>query len=117
MKKIFVLFCALCITPTFANTVADKTIKTTHVNISSGYYFKTSETMIDPHSCGSSAWYTLKNGTYTKEAFSILLAAKMSGKKVTFYLQGCNGSYPLVDWINVHDQLEKLIYFTLNCFT
>ena len=86
-----------------AGQQSGKTISTVHVNIGSGYYFKTVEPMVDTENCGNSTWYKLKNSTYTKDAYSLILAAKMSGKKVEFYLKGCSGNYPQVDWINVYD--------------
>lgn len=86
-----------------AKNIDNKILSRVHVNTSGGYYFKTASSMVDPDGCGSSTWYKLKNGTYTKEAFSLLLAAKVAKKPVSFYLNGCSGSYPSVDWINVHD--------------
>jgi hypothetical protein len=103
MKKLAILTIILIACKAQAYTVSSKTISKSHVNISSGYYFKTNETMVDPDNCGNDAWYKLKNDVYTKEAFSLILAANMSGKKVTFYLNGCASGYPQVGWINVHD--------------
>lgn len=91
-------FCSTAI----ASNQTNKTIKSAHVNIGSGYYFKTNEVMVDPGQCGNTAWYKLGSGTYAKEAFSVLLAAKMSGKKVDFHIDGCGSGYPKVIWINVH---------------
>jgi hypothetical protein len=86
-----------------AKNVDNKIVSRVHVNTTGGYYFKTASSMIDPDSCGSTSWYKLKNGSYTKEAFGLLLTAKVANKPVSFYLNGCSGTYPSVDWINVHD--------------
>ena len=59
--------------------------------------------MENPDACSNSNWYRLEPDTYSKEAFSVLLSALMSGKKIQFALLGCYGGYPQVDWINVYD--------------
>lgn len=85
-------------------SITGSMIRTTHVNPGSGFYFKTVEALENPDSCSGTAWYHLKSSsTYSKEMFSLLLAAHMSGRKVNFYLAGCSelGNYPLVHWINV----------------
>lgn len=86
----------------YGENLSDKTVKTTHVNLSGGYYFKTVEAMVDPEGCGSTSWYRLSNEDFGREAFSLLLAAHMSGKKVSFNIDGCAGNYPSVRWINVY---------------
>jgi len=86
-----------------AKNIDNKIVPRVHVNTSGGYYFKTASSMVDPDDCGSTTWYKLKNGTYTKEDFGLLLAANVAKKPVSSYLSGCSGSYPSVDWINVHD--------------
>ncbi len=103
MNKFILLVIILMSTNVQAYTVSNKSISKTHINISSGYYFRTNETMLNPDNCGSNAWYKLKNDVYTKEAFSLILAAKMSEKKMTFHLDGCASGYPKVGWINLHD--------------
>ena len=104
MNKLLISFIlTFFTTSSFSDNVNSKTIKSIHVNLSSGYYFKTEETMVDPESCGSTAWYKLSGDTYNKEAYSLMLAAQMSGKKVNFYIDGCSGSYPVVRWINVYN--------------
>ena len=63
--------------------------------------------MKNPENCGGDSdapgLYILRQGDYTKEAFSVLLAAQMSGKKVSFSIKGCNNDYPQADGINVYD--------------
>ena len=103
MKKYFLLFIFLTPSIALAYSVSNKTISKAHVNITSGYYFTTNEAILNPDSCGSSSWYRLAEGTYAKEAFSTVLTAKVSGKKVTFSINGCLGSYPKVEYINIHD--------------
>lgn len=101
MKHFFIIFVVFLSINSHAENLSDKTVKTTHVNLSGGYYFKTVETMVDPEGCGSTSWYRLSTESFNKEAFSLLLAAHMSGKKVSFNISGCSGSYPSVRWINV----------------
>ena len=105
MRKILISALLLVVSAsTFAEgSNTNKTISSTHVNIGSGYYFKTSENMLDADGCGSAAWYKLSSGTYSKEAFSLILSAQISGQKVDFYLKGCASGYPEVSWINVHN--------------
>lgn len=103
IRTICVLFLLTICNQVLAYGVSGKTISRAHVNISSGYYFNTNEEMVNPDGCGGAEWYKLQNGTYSKEAFSVVLSAKMSGKKVDFYLDGCASGYPQVIWINVHD--------------
>lgn len=59
--------------------------------------------MVNPDNCTSADWYKLKTDIYSKEAFSLVLSAKMSDEKVDFNLEGCAGGYPEAIWINVHD--------------
>jgi len=69
-----------------------------------GFYFKTKEVMQDPELCGRTSWYRFAEAKYNKEAFSLLLAAHLSGDKIDFYISGCSGlypSYPVVRWINI----------------
>jgi hypothetical protein len=105
MKKLFCIF--LLILPTFVNassTLSGKTVNKVHVNLNSGVYFTTDQAMENPDGCNSSVWYhLLPNSAYEKEALSILLSAKMSGKKIQFYLSDCNSGYPAVYYINVSD--------------
>lgn len=94
-------------TNAMANTVKGVTVSKTHVHTSSGLYFSTNETMKNPENCSGDSdapgFYVLRQGDYTKEAFSVLLAAHMSNKKINIHLQGCNGIYPIVDWVQVYD--------------
>ena len=95
---------AVCGTTYAGTTVSNKTVSTVHTNLGGGIYFKTSETMVNPDGCTASSWYHIATGaTYEKEAFSLLLAARMAGAPVTFYLDGCAGTYPKVSWVNTHD--------------
>ena len=107
MKK-YLIMCLMLGTTTssFAGTVyGDKDVEGTHVNTESGFYFKT-ENMENPDNCPSNVWYHIKlDSTYAKEAFSVVLAAQMSNKKIEFSLNGCDSAnfYPQVDWVNVRD--------------
>lgn len=109
MKRAILAISILLAANTHSETVnpevlSNLTVSRTHVNTNYGYFFKTTQTMENPHNCSSNAWYRLNpDGSHTKEAFSLLLAAHMSGKKVQLSLNGCDSTYPKVDWINIHD--------------
>ena len=86
-----------------ANTVIhNQTVKKTHINLYSGYFFQTVAPVQNPDNCQNTSWYRLPaNAAYAKEAFSILLAAVSSGQPVQLNLNGCEDIYPRVTWINV----------------
>ncbi len=87
-----------------ADTLGNKTIKKIHVNLGSGIYFETNEPFTKSgEDCSKDGLYQLaKDGGYEKEAYSLLLFAYASGRKVSFYVDGCY-SYPKVTWINSTD--------------
>lgn len=90
--------------PVSASLVGGKTISKVHVNVSSGIYFVTNERMLDPEGCGSDGYYKLMKGSdYEKEAYSMLLSARIAVSKVSFYISGCESGYPKVTYINTHD--------------
>ena len=103
MKNNLSILLALISSGANAYTVGEKTVNKAHVHTSGGYYFTTNEVMVNPDNCPGDSWYKINQSDYSKEAFAVLLSAKMTGKKVDFYLNGCTGGYPKVDWINVHD--------------
>ena len=84
----------------YAYTVSNRTINLIHVNFSSGIYFSTTEAMVSPDNCSGSVWYKLADDIHSKEALSLLLAAKVSKQKINFSLNGCSGGYPQATWIN-----------------
>jgi len=106
-KKILFLvfgFIAIQIATVSATVLSAKKIKKLHVNADSGIYFQTYAAMQDPDGCGSISWYHVaRNSIYEKEIYSLLLAARTSGAEVTFYIDGCDGGYPRVTYINTHD--------------
>lgn len=53
--------------------------------------------MIDPQSCGRTDWYVLlKSNEHFKESYALLLAAHVSGRKVSFILSGCEYGMPVI---------------------
>lgn len=103
-NKIYLIF---LIIPSLVNAsvlLNDKTVKRIHVNLDSGIYFQTVQAMENLDGCNSISWYHIKpNSTYEKEALSILLSAKMSNKKVQFYLNDCANGFPSVNYINLYN--------------
>jgi len=80
------------------------TIEKAHVNTTSGFYFKTVETMQDPDDCTSSTpiWYQINpTGEYSKELYATVLSAKALGRSMEIYLTDCIGTYPQVLWGNI----------------
>lgn len=60
-------------------------------------YFK-QETQENPDNCSSSTWYRLKADHASKgEAYAVVLSAIALGYKVRFNLNGCSGSYPVIN--------------------
>lgn len=107
-NKIFtlcvVLVAACYATFAHAYLLSSKTIKKLHVNTGSGIYFQTNEAMQNPHNCASASWYIVaRNSNYEKEVYSLLLAARASGAVVSISIDGCEGGYPKVAYVNTHD--------------
>jgi len=105
MKILLVFLLIVIPVYSFASaTVSGNTVKRAHVNLGSGIFFQTNQAMVNPDGCAGSAWYHLRpSSKYEKEGLSVLLSAKLSGKKVQFYLNGCANGYPAVDYINIYD--------------
>ncbi len=82
-----------------ADQISERTIEQLHVNTTGGVYFKTYESMPDPDACTYASLYRVPgSATFAKEVYALLLAARSAGTKVTFFIDGCEGTYPKVIW-------------------
>lgn len=89
------------------NAAQAVTIKSTlskvHVNGTGGFYIVTEGKMTN-NGCGTASWYKIPNDSpYAKEMFSVALTGYVSGKPIQLYLEGCDGEYPKIKWLNVSD--------------
>lgn len=106
-KKLFLILVSLSVlcTIVFAgSSVSGHVVETVHIHVSTGIHFRTNQPVNNPDGCASASWYKVATGgPYEKEVLSLLLTAKASGDKVSFYIDGCAGSYPKVVYLNIHD--------------
>lgn len=64
---------------------------------SAGFYFMLEGTPDNPDSCGLTDHYFIRNtNPMIKEMYSLVLAAKKSGVKITAKLDGCDNGRPKV---------------------
>lgn len=59
--------------------------------------------MMDPDACGRQDWFILPNSyNRYKEAYAMLLAAKVSGQRITIVISGCYEGMPQIRHIDLH---------------
>lgn len=75
------------------------------ITVGSGYARVRLESMKEAEGCvNTKNWYYLDT-VNNQEMFSTLLAANISGKKLTLQLAGCQGEYPKISHIYLCDTL------------
>lgn len=81
--------------------VRDKHILGVNVNLSGGFYFSTVDKIQNPGDCSNESWYQLADLKFKKEAFLLIKSAYSNKEAISFYINGCKGNYPKVEYVYV----------------
>ena len=82
-------------TSALAGWVTSRSVATVRaVSTTGGITFTTVEPILNPNGCSYAEFYAINSGDNPKNALAILLAAKLSGATVDFYMSdtGCDTS-------------------------
>ena len=81
--------------------IEDKVIQGVNVNLGGGFYFSTTDETENPDNCKRTNWYRLAAKEYEKEAFLLISSAYNNKQSVSFFIDGCYGDYPKVEYVYV----------------